>query len=476
MSFIKREKGVWPRKQEETRVRSRMEYEAEKYQERLKAIAEKRRIQEEEERARREIENERLRFQQLKRKSLRDQWLMEGPPTSPDSTGPRSPLWGAKAQEIETHIKLQATSEQLAEEELKLKQLIEDGSSQTGTDAQTQHKGEVVVEPAGAVAETDPNGPIMENGKEEKKDDSVQDENHDEEEAGPVNGAKTETDTTPPLNGNVEGDQSHSGPEEDEHASANDFNSHPAGELGAGGVTMTFLGFKEAEPGQGVDENDDGGAIIRAERVIITDEGEEIPEEVKAAQEPTVDTTNEDTSGNTEENGAEEKTEKHPEATADPEHAEVIEDPPAEEILPDVAGEGETREEKDLPESTETQPQNVTVDGTIEAAQVPVYSTTQPSPTIRPKVEANSTESQTPKDEEVTLATRISLSQFQDVPLDGAGETAESNAKAETEKPRAEQEPLLVSKAAAQLDTSAPNRAEDAGAPKQKTCQCCSIM
>ncbi len=37
-------------------------------------------------------------------------------------------------------FRLQVTSEQLAEEELKLKQLIEDGSSQTGTDAQTHHK------------------------------------------------------------------------------------------------------------------------------------------------------------------------------------------------------------------------------------------------------------------------------------------------------------------------------------------------
>uniref|UniRef100_A0A9J8CXE4 Paralemmin-3-like n=1 Tax=Cyprinus carpio carpio TaxID=630221 RepID=A0A9J8CXE4_CYPCA len=463
-----------------------MEQEAEKYQQRLKAIAEKRRIKEEQERAKRELEDERLRFQQLKRKSLRDQWLMEGPPTSPDSTGPRSPLWGAKAQEMETHInKLQVTSEQLAEEELKLTQLIEDGSSQTGTDTQTKHKGEAVVEPVGAaVAETDPNGPVMENGKEEKKDDSVQDENHDAEKARPVTGAETETDTTPPLNGNVEEDLSHNGPEEDEHASANDFNSHPAEGLGAGGVTMTFLGFKEAEPGQGVDEDDDSGAIIRAERIIITDEGEEIPEEEdKTAQEPTVDATNEDTSGNTEEHGAEEKTENHPEASADPEQAEVIEDPPAEEILPDVAVEGETQdhqdleqEEKDLPEPTETQPQNVTVDGTIEAAQVPVYSTTQPSPTIRPKVEANTTESQPPKEEEVVPATRISLSQFQEVPLDGAGETSESNAKAETEKQRAEQEPLLISKAAAQLDTSTANRAEDAGAPKRKTCQCCSVM
>uniref|UniRef100_A0A671SSK5 Paralemmin-3-like n=1 Tax=Sinocyclocheilus anshuiensis TaxID=1608454 RepID=A0A671SSK5_9TELE len=418
-----------------------MEHEAEKYQQRLKAIAEKRQIQEEQERARREIEDERLRLQQLKRKSLRDQWLMEGPPASPDSTGPRSPLWGPKVQEIETHInKLQVTSEQLAEEESKLKKLIEDGSNQTGTDAQTQHKYDIElisiinVFNQTAIAETAANGPIVENGKEEKKDDSVHAENHEAEEAGTLSDVTTETDTTTTsaaLNGN------------EEHASANGFNSHPAEGLGAGGVTMTFLGFKEVELGQGVDEDDDGGAIIRAERIIITDEGEEIPEEDDETQ------------------------------------TEVIEDPPA-EIVTDVAVEGETKDLQDLEEeekdSTDMQPQNVTVDGAIEASHVPMYSTTQPSPKIRPKVEANTTESQTPKDEEVTPAMRISLSQFQEVPLDGAGETAESNTKAETEKQRAEQEPLLVSKAAAQLETSAPNRAEDASAPKQKACQCCSIM
>ncbi|KAK2888865.1 hypothetical protein Q8A67_014240 [Cirrhinus molitorella] len=469
-----------------------MEHEAEKYQQRLKAIAEKRRLQEEQERAKREIEDERLRLQQLKRKSLRDQWLMEGPPTSPDSTGPRSPLWGSKAQEIETNInKLQVTSEQLAEEELKLQKLIEDDSSEAGTDAQTHHKGEAVVEPVGAaVAETAPNGPVVENGKEEKKDDSVHAENHNEEEAVQVTDAETETDisiTSVVLNGNVEGESSHNTPEEDEHASTNGFSSHSAEGLSAGGVTMTFLGFKEVEPGQGVDEDDDTGAVIRAQRVIITDEGEEIPEEDdETAQEPAADATNEDTSEETEENGAEERMENdNLESSAEPEQEDVTEDPPSEEIVAtDVAVEGETQdlqdlkqEEKDLPDSTDTvEHQNVTVDGAIEASQVPVYSTTQPSPNIRPKVEANTTESQNPKDEEITPATRLSLSQFQEVPLDGTGETAESNTKAETEKQRAEQEPLLVSKAAAQLDTSAANRAEDAGAPKRKTCQCCSVM
>lgn len=444
-----------------------MEHEAEKYQQRLQAIAEKRRIQEEHERAKREMEDERLRLQQLKRKSLRDQWLMEGPPTSPDSTGPRSPLWGHKAQEIETHInKLQVTSERLAEEEMKLKKL-EDGSTQTGTDAQTQHKGETMVEPVGtAVAETAPNGPTVENGKEEKRDNSVHAENHNVEEAEPLTDAKTETDTitTPAIiNGNVEGETSHNTPGQDGPASANGFASHPAG------VTMTFLGFKEVEPGHGVDEDDDAGAIIRAERVIITDEGEEIPEEDDSmAQELTTDAKNEDSSGSTEATCAEEETEYDPEAVdlKQVEVTEDTEDTPAEEIDADVVVVDEGQIEQHLPDSTETQPQNVTVDSPIEASLIPMYSTTEPSPTIRPKVETNATESQTPKDEESVPTSRISLSQFQEVPLD------ESN----TEKQRAEQEPLLISRAAAQLDTSATNPAEDAGAPKRKNCQCCSIM
>ncbi|XP_077380402.1 paralemmin-3 isoform X3 [Festucalex cinctus] len=78
--------------------------EAEKYQQRLEAIAEKRRLQEEQERAKREMEDEKLRLQQLKRKSLRDQWLMEGAPlsqSSGDSQSPRSPSWAS--QEVGNH-------------------------------------------------------------------------------------------------------------------------------------------------------------------------------------------------------------------------------------------------------------------------------------------------------------------------------------------------------------------------------------
>ncbi|KAI1884032.1 hypothetical protein AGOR_G00222200 [Albula goreensis] len=94
--------------------------EAEKYQQRLQAIAEKRRLQEEEERLRREKEEERLKIQQLKRKSLRDQWLMEAPPVAP------SPLEELQSQEPEEQQKekLQTESPRVAEEEeQKLKDL-----------------------------------------------------------------------------------------------------------------------------------------------------------------------------------------------------------------------------------------------------------------------------------------------------------------------------------------------------------------
>ncbi|XP_077461584.1 paralemmin-3 [Stigmatopora argus] len=78
--------------------------EAEKYQQRLEAIADKRRLQEEQEQAKREMEDEKLRLQQLKRKSLRDQWLMEGAPlslSSMDSQSPRSP--SLASQEVGKH-------------------------------------------------------------------------------------------------------------------------------------------------------------------------------------------------------------------------------------------------------------------------------------------------------------------------------------------------------------------------------------
>ncbi|XP_069858105.1 paralemmin-3 [Dipodomys merriami] len=66
------------------------------YRQRLEVIAEKRRLQEDIRAARRELEEERLRAQRLKRKSLRERWLMDGAaeargdPTSQDSPSPEA--------------------------------------------------------------------------------------------------------------------------------------------------------------------------------------------------------------------------------------------------------------------------------------------------------------------------------------------------------------------------------------------------
>ncbi|KAL4827539.1 hypothetical protein H8958_001363 [Nasalis larvatus] len=74
------------------------------YRQRLEVIAEKRRLQEEIRAARRELEEEKLRVERLKRKSLRERWLMDGaaagpePYEDPTSKDPQSPEGQAQAR------------------------------------------------------------------------------------------------------------------------------------------------------------------------------------------------------------------------------------------------------------------------------------------------------------------------------------------------------------------------------------------
>ncbi|KAB0360753.1 hypothetical protein FD754_004909, partial [Muntiacus muntjak] len=74
------------------------------YRQRLEVIAEKRRLQEEIRAARRELEEEKLRVERLKRKSLRERWLMDGAaeeperPQDPTSQDPQSPEDQAQAR------------------------------------------------------------------------------------------------------------------------------------------------------------------------------------------------------------------------------------------------------------------------------------------------------------------------------------------------------------------------------------------
>ncbi|XP_005381203.1 PREDICTED: paralemmin-3 [Chinchilla lanigera] len=74
------------------------------YRQRLEVIAEKRRLQEQIRTARRELEEEKLRVQRLKRKSLRERWLMDGAaegqdqPPDPAAQDPQSPEGQAQAR------------------------------------------------------------------------------------------------------------------------------------------------------------------------------------------------------------------------------------------------------------------------------------------------------------------------------------------------------------------------------------------
>nr|XP_021487844.1 paralemmin-3 isoform X2 [Meriones unguiculatus] len=74
------------------------------YRQRLEVIAEKRRLQEEIGAARRELEEEKLRVERLKRKSLRERWLMDGAAEGqersedPASKDPQSPEGQAQAR------------------------------------------------------------------------------------------------------------------------------------------------------------------------------------------------------------------------------------------------------------------------------------------------------------------------------------------------------------------------------------------
>ncbi|XP_040846169.1 paralemmin-3 [Ochotona curzoniae] len=69
------------------------------YRQRLEVIAEKRRLQEQISTARRELDEERLRVERLKRKSVRERWLMDGTATQdPAPQDPQSPEGQAQAR------------------------------------------------------------------------------------------------------------------------------------------------------------------------------------------------------------------------------------------------------------------------------------------------------------------------------------------------------------------------------------------
>ncbi|CAG5941938.1 unnamed protein product [Menidia menidia] len=379
--------------------------ETEKYKQRLEAIAEKRRLQDEQDKARREKEDEKLRLEQLKRKSLRDKWLMEGAPSSPTSPSaetPHSPLLSTQAQDMEKDTdKLESENQQLGEKKKNLK----DGQKDT----------EDVVE-AGAENAQD----VVQNGPNDTRN-SVALTNSDQHQPNSNHIApdQSESDTNGPIGGTESGDCKSPGAEND------------AIEGGSGQI-----------PNADNDEEEEGTLVMRAECVIITDEGDDVSVEL---------TTQEASENLTEAENSD-------------------------------ASECATKKMQDMDEG---QDEKIEVQGRATVALVPVY-TEVPSSALSSALEAEE-EKSTAAEAALKVANDTRLSgQFQEVPL------TDPRNSLRTEAGPAEQEPLLskaeTPKATAELagansrgsaEPQSPTRGNPGGnldSPKHKNCQCCSVM
>ncbi|XP_030401945.1 paralemmin-3 isoform X4 [Gopherus evgoodei] len=134
------------------------------YTQRLEAIVGRRKVQERILRTRRELEEEKLRAQQLKRKSLRDRWLMEGSCLPPEND-PTSPLWQTQSriQELELDLSsLQSQMQQLdnPEHHGKSHEALEDAKRPAGGTCEARGAGSASAGRGGCVCKTEPALPL----------------------------------------------------------------------------------------------------------------------------------------------------------------------------------------------------------------------------------------------------------------------------------------------------------------------------
>uniref|UniRef100_A0A3Q4B1G9 Paralemmin n=1 Tax=Mola mola TaxID=94237 RepID=A0A3Q4B1G9_MOLML len=426
--------------------------EAVQYKQRLEAIAEKRRLQEEQYRARREMEEEKLRLQQLKRKSLRDQWLMEGAPLSPTSQdSPHSLPCGSQAQDIEKHTdKLQSESQRLAKEEEQLKEQMESGQTvrtrvhtHTPTDSVDKKGFGIYVEEACSI-------PLLL---------FVMDK------AFPV----LCTFDVAPLVQNQE-------LYECRPVIASEFvNVQLKEERRAGvseGAPIPISSISE-------EEEEEGTVVMRAECVIITDEGNDIPEDlVSQVYQLKIMKSEEPPLLNPDAGQDRGETEKNPEKFTQPEKSEET-DPTAETqpeaavvdmqggVKPNTEGQDKMLED---PTSVQVQPPAVAREGTT-LSSLPVYF--QSSPTNELGLECAA--AAPPEGAEIASKAQDPANLpglFHEVPLDDP----QGNQRIETGQ--GEQTPLLSESRAPDnctIQTGA-CQGEVTEAPKLKTCQCCSVL
>nr|XP_046267076.1 paralemmin-3-like isoform X2 [Scatophagus argus] len=415
---------------------------------------------------------------------------MEGAPLSPtslDTQTPRSPLWGSQAQEIEKHIdKLQSESQRLAEEEEKLKEQMENGQMEPSKveEGGTELAHDAVVQNGGNKATT------LETAGNEMK--TNQSPSVNETAAVITNGGEDlEADTSPDAS------------EHDNQSTTNGPVVASEGVISMKLESELSLGVSEAEPSHVPsvsinEEEEEGTLVMRAERVIITDEGDDVPEHLMPQEDQQKTMKSKEIPLPDPEAGQQgrECAEEVVKTEAAPEPCEVSE--PTEEAQPatadgDMQGgvktienrDGETKAEgQDIcsEESTfgQVQPPANAPEGTT-LSLVPVYSQSA----LNPALEAEGEAAVSPEGAEVPLKAQ-DPGQFQEVPL------ADPQENLKTATGPGEQEPLLsqakapdtgagpaTANSPTNTGTHSPTRAnqgEETEAPKRKTCQCCSVM
>nr|XP_004567884.1 paralemmin-1 isoform X2 [Maylandia zebra] len=433
--------------------------EAEKYKQRIEAIAEKRRLQEEQDRSRREKEDEKLRLRQFKRKSLREQWLMEGAPLSPtslDAESLHSPPWSAQAQHMEEHIeKSQSENKQLADEQEKLEQRTEDGETVKmlhAGDEKSESDTEVYQE-----APLDENGVIVTNGV-ENTEVSASDENNQSLTNGPTSDVSVEMGKNLDVS------------EEDP-------------------VKVPNTNVKE-------EEEEEGTLVMRAECIFITDDGDDVSGEVvpQADQQESVQSDqillpNPEAEASKEGGEAAEEdvqTETFTEPESEPlgDIDDSIKANPGEDEDRDVKTEGQDNKLKD-PACVQSQSLISPPESTV-VALLPVYTEAQPS-NLSPNLQVQAEESAAvPEETEAASKAQEATcltDQFQEVPL------ADAQENQRTEAGSGEQEPLLLNAKApstmvepagadspANAGAPSPNAASQGESTKPKKCDCCSVM
>ncbi|TTJ23341.1 hypothetical protein Baya_15523 [Bagarius yarrelli] len=288
-----------------------------------------------------------------------------------------------------------------------------------------------------------------------------------------------------------------------------------ASDISKGVETLLFLGYTEAEPGQGLcndddddDDDDDVSAVIRAERVMITEEGEEVTqhtpakeEEIKELEEGEEEEGEEKEKGQEEEErrnkrrknkGKKEKkkreqveereTDCKEQSSVDGEnHSETWADELTEEHLQNNntnvdSVNQESKEKTTLYTDEETSADadthlvrhshsalNTDLISDEDLAAVPELET--PGGAVQTVFEHKPPSASTlnPNGAQkfpdlASTTTTHTTAPFQDIPLDGAA---------------VEEEPLLATKVEPLTDTTSRNQTEGV---KRKTCQCCMIM